>query len=276
MQSYVKSPDLSKVETISRHVKSHCRASRLADAAYFVYFCVGMNTLGRIAYWLAAVAIISAILISLDYTVVQAVLISLAFCPCALALEYWMPKARKPIDKVYLSLAVMVSIILLILILHFYVLAGIRPGEGYLSQKEVAPMLVNPAFLGFILTALALGDVLWAKWLSKRFKEQDRTVTFFSDRQSVTLKVADIAYVESNDTEVRIITQSGESYRNKTGIGQWENLLGEGFLRIHRSYLVNAASARLASSDAVTVGETRLPISRKYKESVLSVLTSNV
>ena len=274
MQSYVKSPDLSKVETISRHVKSHCKASRLADAAYFVYFCVGMNTLGRIAYWLAAVAIISAILISLDYTVVQAVLISLAFCPCALALEYWMPKARKPIDKVYLSLAVMVSIILLILILHFYVLAGIHPGEGYLSQKEVAPMLVNPAFLGFILTALALGDVLWAKWLSKRFKEQDRNVTFFSDRQSVTLKVADIAYVESNDTEVRIITQSGESYRNKTGIGQWENLLGEGFLRIHRSYLVNAASARLASSDAVTVGETRLPISRKYKESVISVLNS--
>lgn len=274
MQSYTKSPDLSKVETLSGPVKTHCGALLLADKAVFAYFCVRMKTVGRIAYWLAAVAIISAILISLDYTMVQAVLISLAFCPCALALEYWMPKARKPIDKVYLSLAVMASIILLILVLHFYVLSTVRPGEGYLSQKEVAPMLINPAFLGFILTALALGDVLWEKWLSKRFKEQDRTITFFSDRQSVTLKVADIAYIESNDTEVRIITLAGESFRNKTGIGQWENLLGEGFLRIHRSYLVNVASARLASSDTVSVGEIQLPVSRKYKESVLSVLNS--
>ena len=121
-------------------------------------------------------------------------------------------------------------------------------------------------------SALSVGDFLWAKWLSRRFKEQDRTVTFFSDRQSVTLKVADIAYVESNDTEVRIITQAGESYRNKTGIAQWENLLGEGFLRIHRSYLVNVASASLSSADTVTVGNDRLPVSRKYKESVISVL----
>ena len=36
---------------------------------------------------------------------------------------------------------------------------------------------------------------------------------------------------------IRIVTASGESYRNKTGIGQWENLLGDDFLRIHRSYL---------------------------------------
>ena len=135
-------------------------------------------------------------------------------------------------------------------------------------------MLINPAFQGLILTALSVGDFLWAKWLSGRFKEQDRTVTFFSDRQSVTLKVADIAYVESNDTEVRIITLAGESYRNKTGITQWENLLGEGFLRIHRSYLVNATSAKLVSADTVSVGETKLPVSRKYKESVISAFSS--
>ena len=227
-----------------------------------------MKTVGRIAFWLAAVAMISAILVSLDYTWAQAILISLIFCPCALALEFLMPKARKPIDKVYLSLAVMVSIILLILVLHYCVWDAISTGGSYYPGKEVAPMLVNPAFLGFILTALALGDVLWAKWLSKRFRAQDRTVTFFSDRRSVTLRHSDIAYIESNDTEVRIITREGESYRNKTGIGQWENLLGDGFLRIHRSYLVNVALATFTPPDTVTVGEVRLPISRKYKDAV--------
>lgn len=230
-----------------------------------------MKTVGRIAYWLAAIAIVSAILVSLDYTMAQAILVGLTFCPCALALEFLMPKARKPLDKVYLSLAVMVSTILLILVLHYCVWGPLSEGGSYYPGKEVAPMLINPAFLAFILTALAIGDVLWSKWLSKRFTQQDRTVTFFSDRQSVTLKVADIAYIESNDTEVRIITLAGESFRNKTGIGQWENLLGEGFLRIHRSYLVNVASARLTASDTVTIGDTRLPVSRKYKESVISV-----
>ena len=75
-----------------------------------------MRLLGKIAYWLAALALLAVILVSLDYTLVQAVLISLIFCPCALALEYLMPKARKPMDKVYLSLAILVAVIVLILV----------------------------------------------------------------------------------------------------------------------------------------------------------------
>ena len=100
----------------------------------------------------------------------------------------------------------------------------------------------------------------------------DRSVTFFSDRKSVTLRRSEIAYVESNDTEVRIVTVSGESYRNKTGISQWENLLGSDFLRIHRSYLVNTARATLSTPDTVSVGDTELPVSRKYKETVSRIL----
>ena len=232
-----------------------------------------MRLLGRIAYWILALALVSAILVSLDYSLIQAVLISLVFGPCALALEYWMPKARKPIDKVYLSLAALVSVVLLIIILHFFVWSRLTPNGYSGNGKDIAPMLINPAFLGLILTALAIGDYFWAKWLGKRFRTQDRTVTFFSERKSITLSVADIAYVESNDTEVRIITVSGETYRNKTGIGQWENLLGDDFLRIHRSYLINTACASLVAPDMVRVGETELPVSRKYRELVAAVLS---
>ena len=153
-----------------------------------------MRRLGKIAYWLAALTLLSAILVSLDYSLVQAVLISLIFCPCALALEYLMPKARKPMDKVYLSLAVLVAVVVLILILHYSVWSGMAP-LGYSDMKNVAPMLINPAFLGLILTTLSIGDYFWSKWLDKRFRKQDRTVTFFSDRKSVTLRLVDIAYV---------------------------------------------------------------------------------
>ena len=232
-----------------------------------------MRLLGKIAYWLAALTLLSTILVSLDYSLVQAVLISLVFCPCALALEYLMPKARKPMDKVYLSLAVLVAVVVLILFLHYSVWSGINQ-LGSQDTKKFAPMLINPAFLGLILTALSIGDYFWSKWLDRRFKEHDRTVTFFSDRKSVTLRLSDIAYVESNDTEVRIVTAAGDSYRNKTGISQWENLLGDGFLRIHRAFLVNIALASLGSQDTVMIGEVQLPVSRKYKDSVKEVLAA--
>ena len=129
-------------------------------------------------------------------------------------------------------------------------------------------MLINPVFLALILTTLSYGDYFWAKWLDKRFKDEDRSVTFFSDRKSVTLRRSEIAYIESNDTEVRVVSASGESYRNKTGISQWENLLGSDFLRIHRSYLINLSVSTLASPDTVNVGGVLLPVSRKYKDAV--------
>ena len=184
-----------------------------------------------------------------------------------------MPKARKPMDKVYLSLAVLVAVVVLILILHYSVWSGMDT-LGYSDMKNVAPMLINPAFLGLILTTLSIGDYFWSKWLDKRFRKQDRTVTFFSERKSVTVRLSDIAYVESNDTEVRIVTTAGDAYRNKTGISQWENLLGDGFLRIHRSFLVNVTLASPGAQDTVTVGEVQLPVSRKYKENVKAVLAA--
>ena len=266
MQSYGVLSVFSKVKTPRWPVKTHNRALRLAHAPVFAYFCEEMRTLLRIIYWLAAITILAGILVSLDYTLAQAVFIGLIFCPCALALEFWMPKARKPMDKVFLSLAVMTSVILLIVILHF----------GVWASLGISPMLINPAFLGLILTSLSVGDYFWARWIGKRFKAKDRHITFYSERKSVTLPLADIAYVESNDTEVRVVTLSGESYRNRTGISQWENLLGDGFLRIHRSYLVNLQSASMVSPDLVSVGGTELPVSRKYKEAVLrNVLARN-
>lgn len=60
----------------------------------------------------------------------------------------------------------------------------------------------------------------WRRWLDKRFPDDSPTIRFFSDRKTVTLAAADIAYIESNDTEVRLVTVAGQSYRNKTRIGQ--------------------------------------------------------
>ena len=268
LQRYGYTHDICKVKTLRRLVKTLCNAYLLADKREFTYICHEMRTLLRFAYWLAALALLAAILGSLGYTLDRALLIGLVFSPCALLLEILMPKARKPMDKVYLALAVLASVILLIIVLHYYAWSSLDPQNAYLSVKDVPPMLINPVFLALILTSLSYGDYFWAKWLDKRFKAQERSITFFSDRKSVSLRRSEIAYIESNDTEVRIVTVSGESYRNKTGISQWEHLLGSDFLRIHRSYLVNLSVSALASPETVNVGGVPLPVSRKYKDAV--------
>lgn len=56
--------------------------------------------------------------------------------------------------------------------------------------------------------------------------------------------------------------------------GLWENLLGDGFLRIHRAFLVNVAESVLSSPDAVEIAGKVLPVSRKYKDNVKAILAA--
>lgn len=226
-----------------------------------------MKLVARIGYWVVALALIVAILISLDYTLTQAVLISLVFLPCVLALEFFLPKADTFLNKLWLSFAVLVVVILLILVIHRLLWSPFMKTEVWYIL-DVQPVLMNPAFLGLIVTALAAGDYGWRKWLDKKWPSEPRQITFISDRKSVTLPLDEIAYIESNDTEVSIVTKDGRSYRNKTGITQWENLLGEGFVRIHRSYLVNRACITEVGTDSLQIIGTELPISRKYRKTL--------
>lgn len=226
-----------------------------------------MKLAARIGYWMVALALIAAILVSLDYTLTQAILISLIFLPCVLTLEYFLPKADSFLDKLWLCLAVLVIVILLILVIHRLLWSPFMRSEVW-YMLDVQPVLVNPAFLGLIVTALAVGDYGWRKWLDKKWPSGPRQITFFSDRKTVTLSLDEIAYIESNDTEVRIVTQEGRSYRNKTGISQWENILGEGFVRIHRAFLVNEACITEVGSDSLLAAGTELPISRKYRKTL--------
>jgi DNA-binding LytR/AlgR family response regulator len=58
------------------------------------------------------------------------------------------------------------------------------------------------------------------------------------------------------------------TYRNKTGISQWESILGDDFIRIHRSYIVNRAAITSIDKEYVHIADSQLPVSRKYYKSV--------
>ena len=229
-----------------------------------------------IGYWLVAIFLTALLLMGLDYDLGQAVIMSLSFLPTAMALSFFLPRVernshgkKRVLDTIYIILGVMLMTFLLIYIWQWFFISVIE--EKTWTERAIPTMLGNPVFVAAVLAILAYGNYLLARWLEKKYPT-DRPLVFTSDYKKVSLKKDDILYVESHDSEVWIITRDGQRYRNRNGITQWENLLGPGFLRIHRSYLVNTAEATLATPDLVEVGGQSIPVSRKYKDDVKAIL----
>ena len=229
-----------------------------------------------VGYWLAAILLTTLLLLSLDYDLWVAVAMSLTFLPSAMALSFFLPKVdrakrrnQRILDTIFIILGVMTTAFLFIYVTQFLTYSSIGP-TGF-PEWDLPSMLGNPIFVAAVLALLAYGNYRLERWLEKRFPS-DRPIVFTSDYHRVSVKKEDILYVESRDSEVWVFTRDGNQYRNKTGINQWENLLGDGFLRIHRAFLVNVEEAVLSAPDVVHLGETQLPVSRKYKENVKAVL----
>ena len=227
-----------------------------------------------VTYWLAAIALTASLLTSLDYDLGHAVAMSLSFLPAAMALSFFLPKVDRTrgrkdqvLDTIFIILGVMTMtffFIYLIQLLFLLVIDQVQTGWN------LPAMLWNPVFVAVVLAILAYGHYLLVKWLDKKYPSE-RPVTFNSGYKKVSLRKEDILYIESRDAEVWIYARDGRQYRNRTGISQWEDVLGPGFVRIHRAFLVNRKEMKVLSSESVSVAGKELPVSRKYKDSVQQI-----
>ena len=214
-----------------------------------------------------AVIMIAIILLSLGYPFALGLLMGSLFLPGTFLVKYLLPKIfkeeskKKTANTVFLFIAVAVLEFLLIISVHIWI-----SDQAYPS---IAGVLVNPMFVAVVITLLCLGDWFLSKYLSSILPE-DKTITFISDRHKVSILPSEILYIESNDREVTIYATENRTYRNKTGISQWESILGDDFIRIHRSYIVNREAITSIDKEYVRIGDSQLPISRKYYKVVLA------
>ena len=210
------------------------------------------------------------------------------FLPGALAAKYILPKVSfskrsEGIQGViYLVLAIIVLEYLLIICCntviqnHKHILEVGRKYDDFDAYEMPFPgIILNPFFISIIISILAIGGSLIDRWLTVKHPEIETPVTFCSMRKKVTLLPSEILYVESCDTEVIVHATDGRSLNNRTGISQWESLLSPGFVRIHRSFLVNGKYAKLESQDTVSVGEIKLPVSRKYQKQLKDLIPNS-
>lgn len=69
---------------------------------------------------------------------------------------------------------------------------------------------------------------------------EERYITILSNRRKIVLSVSSILYVLMTGKSAEIHASGGKVYETRMGIGQLEEALGEGFLKIHRGCLVSA------------------------------------
>ena len=238
-----------------------------------------------IAYWVFSVIIVALIIMKLveNLSVSRALFVATMFLPGALAAQYMIPKisfkkrAQGIRDTIYLVLAIIIlEYLLLVWTLCFQpsgnykLIQGVSYSVPFDFPKDTG--VFNPLFISVLVSVLAIGGALIDRWLSRNHPEMESPITFCSDRKRVSLLPSEILYVESCDTEVFIHASDGRKLRNKTGISQWESVLGYPFVRIHRAFLVNCNHVESYSQDTVKVGEESLPVSRKYQKGLKEIL----
>ena len=121
-------------------------------------------------------------------------------------------------------------------------------------------------FNGFQRKALALNAME-----EERQREQKSYLMIRSNRKNLNLEVDHILLVESLADYVQVHT-SEDKFITKQRISELERNLPERFIRIHRSYLVNADRVQSFNRESVVIGGLELNYGRKYKSSALDYL----
>ena len=231
-----------------------------------------MKRLLLISYWTLCVVVVALIVVSFGYRFFEALFVGATFLPGALAASYFVKKIsfadRKEAVKgcVLLSICIIIGEILLVMLAHWEISLMRMDAQSIYGCPPLPVVLINPLFIALIIVAISAGGILFKKWLDAKFPAETRSIDFISERKRITLTEDEILYVESNDSVTTVFATDDRHYRNKTPMSQWEAILSDRFVRIHRSYLVNRTAIDSIDSTFVTVSGAELPISRKYRQ----------
>lgn len=99
------------------------------------------------------------------------------------------------------------------------------------------------------------------------------TVYIKADRKIHKVSQDEILYVESLDDYVKVYMKEGMLITRENISTLEEKLPKSHFVRIHRSYLVNAKWVSTISGESITVGKKELPFGRAFKKMAMIQLS---
>jgi len=171
-------------------------------------------------------------------------------------------------------------------------LGGISGMEAakQIRQQDINLMLVFvTGYADFVFDGYAVGAM---DYLVKPIKEDKlsqvlaraqkllecrQPQTFIVQNSEGLYRIAkkEILYLYSDKRLVKVFTEAREySFYGK--LDEAEASLGPGFVRIHQRYLVRAGAVSKIEKSNVTVGDTRLPISRAMQKPAMTALARSM
>jgi DNA-binding LytR/AlgR family response regulator len=92
------------------------------------------------------------------------------------------------------------------------------------------------------------------------------------DKKNVKVMLNDILYFEGCGNYVKVVTSSKEILTYQTLNFLEKQLSGDGFLRIHKSYIISLNKIDAFTTETVEVKQHELPIGNSYRQMVSKVL----
>lgn len=81
------------------------------------------------------------------------------------------------------------------------------------------------------------------------------------------LSLSEIVYFESQGNDIKVVLATQESFISKNKITDLETTLSDkGFVRIHRSFIINEAFVTAFNNNELIVNKHQIPIGRSYKQ----------
>ncbi|HPW78461.1 MAG: LytTr DNA-binding domain protein [Bacteroidetes bacterium ADurb.Bin037] len=214
-------------------------------------------------YWLAVVLLMSLVFASVVDGYSQAFLLAIMFLPGALFVKFFIKdlsfenRLKGILYGGCLAVATLLIEYLCIVLTSWY-LFKLTPGS-------LPDLIFNPVFIWLLLAAFIALERIISYYIIKAVPP-DEFITFTSERKKISVRVDSILLVESRDSEVMIRMTDQTAYRTKMKISQWESVLDNRFLRVHRSYIINKNHISHQTLNEVTLKDLTIEVSRKYRD----------
>lgn len=104
-------------------------------------------------------------------------------------------------------------------------------------------------------------------------KTFDLTEVYIKDKSSLKkLDIQDLNYLEAADNYVILYHKNGRFVQSSTLKDMEQKLNGAGFIRVHRSYLVNSKKITSVHPKHLMVNEKEIPVSESYRSKLIELL----
>ena len=142
--------------------------------------------------------------------------------------------------------------------------------EGY--ELDIIDYLLKPfAFNRFLKAVYKARDFYLLK-TGTNSQVSSSYIFIKSEKRIEKLELSEILYAESIGNYVSIFTGNKKLMAYLTMKSLESQLPNEVFIKVHQSFLVNAAQIEAIEGNEIKIGTRSLPISRNYRDSVMRIV----